>query len=332
MLIYLFVGTDNKIKILNIIGWGRSGSTILGSVLGSLDGFFYGGEIRNLWNKVLLENRQCGCAMPIKSCKLWRGILLEAFHDLENIDFLQMRKLIMSYTRTRHIPLIFLPGSKLFFKSVLRDYIKNLQLLFRSIKTTTGCDFIVDSSKSLMYSYVLSLIDDIDLYVLHLVRDPRAVAHSRQKTKIHEEDKNNGRTIFMKKFNPFTSSIMWDFKNLTSDVYSNFLVKNSKIIKYEDFAIAPKHVVQEVLELVGKQNQELPFLSEDEIKLSPNHAVWGNPSRFNTGIVKISLDEEWKQKMKLQDKIISTIFTWPLLFKYGYMTKSKEAEKQEVEK
>ena len=54
----------NRIKILNITGWGRSGSTILGSILGEIEGFFYAGEIRNIWNRVLLENRLCGCGVP----------------------------------------------------------------------------------------------------------------------------------------------------------------------------------------------------------------------------------------------------------------------------
>ena len=126
---------NKKIKVLNITGWGRSGSTILGSILGEIEGFFYAGEIRNIWNRVLIENRLCGCGVPFKECKIWNSIFFNAFGGTENIDPQKMRKLLKSYTRTRHIPLIVFPQGKDFFSKHLEEYLSNLKKYFFLLKT-----------------------------------------------------------------------------------------------------------------------------------------------------------------------------------------------------
>lgn len=308
---------QNKIKVLNIVGWGRSGSTVLGSVLGEIEGFFFGGEIRNLWNRVLLENRLCGCNKPIKECSVWKKILDNAFDDFTEDHLKQMKELIMSNTRNRHVPLLFLPQSKKTYKLKLKDYLNNLQRLFLSIHETMSSRVIIDSSKSLAYNFMLSLIDAIDLYTIHLIRDPRGVNYSRLKTKVHQ-DSNNGKTILMKKINPFVNSLMWDLRNVSSELLLNKNQKNHITMRYEDFAKYPKETINKILNLLGEKNLKLPFVSDNAVTLSTNHAVWGNPSRFKTGRVELKLDEEWKTKMKAGDKLLSTVLTWPLLLRYKY--------------
>ena len=45
-----FMATD-KIKVLYIAGNGRSGSTLLGVLLGQIPGFFNVGEVRRVWDE-----------------------------------------------------------------------------------------------------------------------------------------------------------------------------------------------------------------------------------------------------------------------------------------
>ena len=49
---------SDKIKILYITGWGRSGSTILSMLLGQLDGFFLTGEMYQLWQSGFIDNER----------------------------------------------------------------------------------------------------------------------------------------------------------------------------------------------------------------------------------------------------------------------------------
>lgn len=306
---------NNKLKIINITGWGRNGSTLLGKILGELDGFFYAGEVRNIWHKALLENRLCGCGVSIRECNLWRKVFERAYGNLDTIDICQMKKLSQVYARTRYIPFLLLPIAKNFFLSRLQSYVKNLERLFYAIQEITRTNVIIDSSKSSFYGYLLSKLTNVDLYTIHLVRDPRGIAYSRQK-RVIEPDPNE--TIYMKQYNSITNSLMWNIRNLSCEL----LWKKSKtkciMIRYEDFISNPKETISSILGLVKEKSSDCPFTSHDEVKLGENHTIWGNPTRFQKGTVKLKLDEEWKEKLNKKDKIFSVALTFPLFVRYGY--------------
>ena len=47
------------LKVLFIAGTSRSGSTLLGQLLGQIDGFIHIGELRQLWKKGFGQNSPC---------------------------------------------------------------------------------------------------------------------------------------------------------------------------------------------------------------------------------------------------------------------------------
>lgn len=55
---------NEKIKVLYLAGWSRSGSTILSNILGEINGFFSTGEITYIWQRGLIINKLCGCDLP----------------------------------------------------------------------------------------------------------------------------------------------------------------------------------------------------------------------------------------------------------------------------
>src|SRR5438105_15565281 len=60
--------------VLFIGGEGRSGSTLLDRMLGQLPGFFSTGELREVWNRGLIENLDCGCGLSFRSCSFWTAV------------------------------------------------------------------------------------------------------------------------------------------------------------------------------------------------------------------------------------------------------------------
>ena len=44
--------------------------------LGEVDGFFFAGELRYLWQRGLVEDRLCGCGLPLSACPFWRACRL----------------------------------------------------------------------------------------------------------------------------------------------------------------------------------------------------------------------------------------------------------------
>ena len=303
-----------KLKVLNITGWGRSGSTILGSVLGNCQNFFFGGELRNIWKLSLLNDRLCGCGVSLKECSFWKEVFDKGFGGIDNVDAKQILKKIQISYYSRLAPIKFLPFGEQYFRSLALS-LTEAEKLFLSIQEVANCKVIVDTTKSPLWGYLLSLMDNLDVYVIHLIRDPRGIAYSRQK-KIIQPDKE--KTIYLERFNSFDSSFKWDMRNLVSE----YLWKKNKnkyfMVRYEDFAREPKAVINKILNFISESNVSTPFISENEVELSTNHSVWGNPSRFKTGKVELKADDEWKSKLNNIDKFLSTACTFPLLSKYGY--------------
>ncbi len=75
-----------QVKVLYIAGKGRSGSTLLSSLLGQLPGFFNAAAMSKLWVWGLVENYRCGCGLPMQECPTWRAVLTEADALLEGTD------------------------------------------------------------------------------------------------------------------------------------------------------------------------------------------------------------------------------------------------------
>jgi len=57
-----------RLKVLYVIGWDRSGSTLLDNLLGGVDGFFSSVELHKIWQEGLTEGRKCGCGRPVAAC------------------------------------------------------------------------------------------------------------------------------------------------------------------------------------------------------------------------------------------------------------------------
>jgi len=90
-------------------------------------------------------------------------------------------------------------------------------------------------------------------------------------------------------------------------------------VKYEILARDPINILNKIADLVGF---EVPWRENDEIYISKNHTVWGNPSRMRTGKVEIRLDDAWRRNMPLKDRLLVTALSWPWLLKYGYLGKT----------
>jgi hypothetical protein len=301
---------EDRVKVLYIAGCERSGSTILNNVLGQIEGFFAGGEIRNLWFK-LLGNKPCGCGVTLRDCEVWRSVLEEAFGGVDRVGAQEMARL-RKIAGNRHLPLWLWPGGEGLLMSRLERYPATLEVLYRAIKSTTGSRVIVDSSKSPLYGQILGLLPSIDLYVVHIVRDPRGVEHSRLRRKRSGHSKYAGH-------NSLHGSLVWNLSNLVmEEVFGRRRPGRHIMVRYEDFVQGPKEQVVRILRLVGEDASHLPFLHERLVNLDATHTVGGSPSRRRTGEIELRLDEEWKAKMKQKDKAVVTALTWPLLLRYGY--------------
>jgi hypothetical protein len=308
---------EDKVKVLYIAGGWRSGSTLISHILAQIPGFFAAGEPMYMWEDNFLWNRLCGCMTPARECEVWRGVMDEAYGGIDLAHAEEMRRLRQSFTRTRHLPLLLAPGKEMLLGSAYRRYASNLEKVYQAMQTSTGCDLIVDSSKFPAYGYILSTIPTIDLYVVHLVRDPRAVAHSWLRKKWNPD---LGKHIPV--YSPAYSSLAWDYMNLSIEAVLGHSPDRYLMLRYEDFSNGPREAVKRMLKLARAETTELPFVAEDRVTLATSHMVAGNPGVYKrTGTVRIEPDEEWRAHMKPRYKTLVTLLTLPLLLRYGYMSR-----------
>lgn len=306
-----------RIKVLYIAGYGRSGTTILDNVLGKVDGWFTVGELRYIWDRGIEKNWTCGCGSPFRDCQFWKTVFNKAFggFDEVNVDLMLRYRSYLPSIKQKS-PNLSLNSGKPKNDLSHNHFNENLEKLYRTIRDVTGCEVIVDSSKWASYGEKISLLPSIQMYLIHLVRDPRAVAYSWKRTKKYEPFERSD--VYIPKHSSIRTSIEWGIWNMAVEVLRNRIPEKSILLRYEDFGNDPRFAVDKVLDLFGVENQSQQFVGDHQVDLGENHCVSGNPIRFARGDVRIQADMEWETNMSSVDKGVVQILTWPLLLRYGY--------------
>jgi len=301
-------------KILVIAGWERSGSTILANVLGSADGVVTLGEINNIWERGFGANLMCACERPFSECAVWRPIATAAFDEDRSAVARRAAAAIAPMGNTwlirRRLPWL---GRHQTERST--PYAELLAPLYAAAGDVTGARVLVDASKSPWHAAVAYNLDEFEAYVVHLVRDPRGVAHSLRKTVRYDAD--DTKDIYMDRHGVTKSSLAW--------VYRSRLIESTwrdkprfMLLRYEDFVAAPRGAVAHMLEWMGLPDLDVPFSAEDEVEVRLSHNVSGNPVRFRKGPVRLSSDEEWRTALPRATARYVRAITWPHMRHFGY--------------
>lgn len=84
------------IRVLYIAGFGRSGSTVLGTILGQVDGCFFGGELRFIWDRSFCKNGLCECGEHFTACDFWQDVVNDGLGGFDRVDDQKLHSLCMS--------------------------------------------------------------------------------------------------------------------------------------------------------------------------------------------------------------------------------------------
>ncbi len=311
--------STQPVKLLYIAGSGRSGSTLLGGMLGQVNGFFYGGELMNIGPRSIGENRLCGCGVPIGECPVWTAVLKRSFGGVDAAYQALGAKRV--YDPLRKLPTAWGPIRRRFIDS-LGPFRQDLGRLHRGIAEETGCRVIVDSSHVPLYGAVLESLPEVELYVVHLVRDARAVAYSWLRPKTQPDPT---RPFEMKQDWTSLTAAMWSVSNWKAERFFRHRAGRYVLVRYEDLVANPRGEIQRILHLIGEPLSGLRFHGPTTVELAATHCVFGNPDRFKLGEVGLRLDDEWRRKLKSTDWATVTAWTWPGLWRYGYLSEPAPA-------
>jgi hypothetical protein len=315
------VAPDDRrsLKVLYVIGYGRSGSTIIGNILGELEDAVHVGELRSLWGLGLLGRRVCGCGLPIRSCEFWSRVAKAGLGapGAGDIDPREARRLQREVVRLRTTRSMLRLGGDLAHGSAdLRAYAAIVERTYRGIAEAAGASFVIDTSKHVADGALLTLLPGLDVTFVHLVRDPRAVAYSWQRVL---RSPGEGVREQMPRHGAFTSGRSWVATNLGAHAVGRAVgPRRSIVIRYEDFATTPRATCERILEMVGHSPVGLPFDGDHAVALGGNHTAGGNPTRLVDGRITIRLDEEWRSRQPIGARAVATTLALPLLHRYGY--------------
>jgi hypothetical protein len=287
----------NRIKVLYIAGLGRSGSTLLAKLLGQLEGFTNVGEaVRYLFDAAITtQELPCSCGKSVTDCEFWEDIVGDIKGDTQGFA--------KEFLRLRHLPLLMSPVQS----STFRRRVKNLQLeleyLYASIIEKVRSAVIVDSSKHPSIAYVLSRIQNLELYVVHLVRDPRGVVYSWSTPK-----------EYLPAAPPLAVTLRWVAFNSASELLKR-QVQKYWLIRYEDLVSNPKNMLEHLGYHITGNRIRADFLQDSEARIDVQHALAGNPDKLARGPLYLE-KQEWSLPKHITF-LVSTL-SFPLLRKYRY--------------
>lgn len=298
----------STLTVLYITGWCRSGSTIIGNVLNEVEGCFHTGELSFLWKNAYGNgsNTLCGCGTHLVQCPLWSKVLEQDLAPGESPQAHAARvvRRQQSTVRTRHTWRVLRhenPSSELY------EHARLLARTYRTIADATGSHIIVDSGKFPSEAALLPHVGGITPYYLHLVRDPRAVAHSWTKTK-----------QYVVPMSAALSTAYWFGFNVASELVTRRHPERSLFLRYEDFIASPAATVDSLLELIQVERSANPVKGRT-VELGRNHTVTGNPDRFLSGTTLLRPgDDAWRKELVPRVKALVSALAWPLTGRYHY--------------
>lgn len=293
--------------MLYIIGRGRGGSTILGNVLGELDGFFSAGEVRSLWDPIVSSGGRCGCGEAAESCEVWS-------HVIEGVDVWEASCLQNEVVRERNLVRILRQRNRTSYPA-LDAFAQAMGDVYRKLAAITGSRVIVDSSKRPSYGAFLRFVPGISVRYVHLVRDPRASAHSWKQRR--HESATPGAEVTQR--GAFDSTLRWDLLNLEAELLrTSESPATFERLRYEDFVAEPRATTMRLAAFMGEVVESTPFKDDRSVRMGVNHTIAGNPSRYTSGIVQIRDSGDWRPAQAQTDRWITTVVAAPLLHRYGY--------------
>ena len=311
-------------RIIYIGGLGRSGTTLLERMLGELAGVCAAGEIVHMWQRGVVQSERCGCGAAFGDCPFWREVGQLAFGGWDRLDVDGIARLRDAVDRTRFIPQLASSARRSSGHPDVDEYVGYYLRVYAAIAKVSGGHTIVDSSKHASLAFCLRTQPELDIRVVHVIRDSRAVAYSWTR-KVDRPD--SAATTFMTTYSPAAAAAQWNGQNGALQMLAHTSTPVLRV-RYEDLVGSPEQVMTDVARFagVGTSESSLGFLRQDGggswAELGRAHTVSGNPMRFRTGRIDIRADDRWRTTMPAAQRRTVTALTLPLLARYGYMGRS----------
>jgi hypothetical protein len=152
--------------------------------------------------------------------------------------------------------------------------------------------------------------------VVHVVRDPRAVAYAWSKRVPRPEATPTSPEQEMARYSPALAAAHWIVQNAVFTALARRGVPTHRV-RYEDFVAEPAKEFRAIADFVGLRGA-VPLGADQVATLSSTHAVSGNPMRFTTGSVAVRADTTWRSNLGTGRRLVVSTLTASTRRRYDY--------------
>ncbi|HEX6900571.1 MAG TPA: sulfotransferase [Thermoanaerobaculia bacterium] len=302
-------------NVLYIMGHGYSGSTLLTFLLGTHPRIATIGELGiapHAKEETTPEEYLCSCRTPIRECDFWRRVKAEMTargHDFDAWDAdLEFRAtgggvadlLLRAVQRgpvletARDVGLRLVPRAH----REMRRVLSRIEALIESVLKIKGSNTFLDSSKRPERAVFMRRIPSLDLRILHLVRDGRAVSWSNMKNLA---------------LSPEEAARSWVADNTCAERARRYFPADRWMtLRYEDLCADPDGTLTKIHRFAG-----LPVTNGFHLFRNAEHHIIGNRMRL-ASTSEIRLDESWKQALQPEQRATIERRVGRLNWRYGY--------------
>lgn len=219
---------DSPLSVIYVMGAGRSGSTILGVALGNCKDVFYAGELE-AWLRRSGRPNFAG----VERAKFWEGVRTDVGgRELFGDEVWRHLEYSLAWFR---------PHSWARRQRLRSAYRQVVIGLYRAIASSTGATYVVDTSHYPLRAREIQQLDDIDLYLIYLVRNPLSVVASFKRRDVTNASKSLLST------NAYLSLTHL----LSIFVFLRHRADRRLLLRYEDLVANPERTMRCILDWAG---------------------------------------------------------------------------------
>ncbi|MGI9222075.1 MAG: sulfotransferase family protein [Woeseiaceae bacterium] len=245
-------------KVIAISGSGRSGSTLLSLLLSQHHEVFNLGQNRYLWRSYV-NDEPCSCDETLNTCPIYGTVVSSSNAELADPEFAEMQQLEKTFARDARQQSDWADAEiRAELQQKHRPFLNKMADVLDRIAATTQKSYFIDSSKSPEMAMAFSLLPNVDLYILNLIRDPRAVACSWQKRK-------GSLSTTVKQTRE------WLRRQRRLEAWKPALNANFLTVRYEDLATRPIDTLEAIADWAGIPIPETMFRGANRV-----HIDWSN--------------------------------------------------------
>lgn len=311
----------SKPNLIYIASIGRSGSTLMESMLGAHPQIATMGEL-HIWPHELRGGgvRPCSCGASVLECPFWSEVRRRAdplLQEMPGIDFFREAHNAGRTLRPRRLRSVVSDPSPREAAQISAYGQNSLAIVSAFLDVHEGLlgtrpRWVVDASKDPYRLLWLVRSGLFNITVLHVVKNPRGFVFSVTRPLL---DPTHPAPLTRRLYVTARQAAAWTVQNrLISGIARRHLPPTDYLlVRYEAFAAEPQATFEQMCDCIG-----CPFDPDavEHFRTGSVHTIAGNPMRYETR--PIALDERWKTQLPYSSRKLAELVTTFTRAHYGY--------------